>query len=418
MTTSRLAIFGFLVAAIALTTPMARGQVLSGTWVKQSDKSIEKNRKTDIRILVLDATGQPAAHAAVHLDQQRQAFHIGLMAGDGLWPGVDMTRPAWRCFTAVSLAPITGWDQLQPDAEKPPRTGAINKALDAAARDHLHVRWGPLVSTDVGREPAWAASLKQNKLRPAAEKYMRWAVTQFGHRVPSFDLLTDTVDHLPGDRGFDVAHLRGCSNELKTIPPHPTLTIRYENGLMGSGMRPAFQQMVKMQQAFVPIDAVTLGRHFRDRVLHTQLSEALHQWDQFNGSLILSPIVVGGSDEATARINLETVLRTVFADPNVRGIYFACVTPGDTGDSHAQFVGQNGKPTPVGHLFDQMFHKLWRTDVTQRADALGNIRTRVFAGTYHLTARLTNGQTASTKVWIPMATGEQLIVLQVEGKGH
>lgn len=401
---------------LAMLTSPAWAQVLSGAWVKRANKRIDANRKTAVRVLVLDASGQPVAGARVHIQELRHAFAIGFTADGGMWPGVDMSQLVWRCFTAVSLSPVTGWDQLQPSAKDKPHSRQVLDELKAAQRERLKVRWGAMVSTDMGREPAWVGLLKDKKMRQASETYMRWVLEHFGRRISGFDLLTDTVDHPAAQRGFDLPALRSLFQRMKVIQPAATLSMRYKNALLGAGLHAAFEQVVTMQQAFVPLQAVTLGEHFRGRVLQLRLAAALHQWDQVGLPLTLDPLTVGGEDPATARINLEVVLRTCFADPHVTGIYMSAVTPDESGDVNAQLLTKDDKPTAMGKLFDRMFHHLWWTNVTKKADNLGDVRTRVFAGAYLISATLPNSKQAKARVWIGKQNQRQLIVVQAQGK--
>ena len=114
-------------------------QLLAGPWLVVSEKKIDAARKTDLRVIVLDAAGHPVSGASVRIEQTRRAFHVGLVLPETGWPeqglGAGTHTEFWRCFNAISLERLTDWPGLQPDPGSeldPGRLSLIEKVLDKA----------------------------------------------------------------------------------------------------------------------------------------------------------------------------------------------------------------------------------------------------------------------------------------------
>ncbi|MGB0768925.1 MAG: hypothetical protein ACPGYV_14590, partial [Phycisphaeraceae bacterium] len=161
-------------------------------------------------------------------------------------------------------------------------------------------------------------------------------------------------------------------------------------------------------------DEVAIEQRFNGQVQANPLKRVL---DETIGSLprpvVLTGVEVGGPTDIAAALNMETVLRLAFAQPNVRGLYLAGVADGDLVESNAALIDADGEPTAAGAVLDGLFHQHWRSDVTDRTDERGNVRARVFTGWYEVTAALPDATLLRTKAYIPRSDRAKLIVLQV-----
>ncbi len=116
--------------------------------------------------------------------------------------------------------------------------------------------------------------------------------------------------------------------------------------------------------------------------------------------------------------NLEAALVTLFAEPAIEGIFFEGLTAGSAHDPVAALVDDAGRPTICGWVVDRLFRERWWTDQTAVADELGNVRARVFAGTYRVTATLADGRELETRVRVPMSEEERVVVLEPVWEGE
>ncbi|MEM6507708.1 MAG: hypothetical protein AAF711_19905, partial [Planctomycetota bacterium] len=127
----------------------------------------------------------------------------------------------------------------------------------------------------------------------------------------------------------------------------------------------------------------------------------------------LAGFEVGGRSPVAAAINLETLLRLVFAQPRIDGIYLRGLLGDELLEKQAALLDDEGQPTASGEVMDQLFNKIWHSDEQGVSDERGNVSARVFTGMYAITASLPDGRKLKSQVHIPKNDRPKLIVLQV-----
>jgi len=130
--------------------------------------------------------------------------------------------------------------------------------------------------------------------------------------------------------------------------------------------------------------------------------------------VVISCLQVGGDSPAQAAINLEIVLRTLFASPIVQGIYLRGIDAQSLDDPSAALVDADGQPNAAGRSYEGLVRNQWWTDTTLRTDELGNVRTAVFAGWYELSVALgaDEDQVVRLRVLVDGDEDQEAIVLQ------
>jgi Glycosyl hydrolase family 10 len=401
---------------VAAAAPAGRGQVVGGAWVKEADQRVNSLRKASLRVLVLDAAGQPAPAAKVHVAMRRHVFPFGVRL-DPLWfaPGETRDRfddaPVWRAFSAVSLDAATGWPTLQPAMGRW-EFRRTEQMLDWAQERGMAVRWGAVLSADAGRAAPWAAGLDGTALRVAVEQHLHEVLTRFGRRVGQFDLLANSLDHRWLSERLGGAIERRLFQLAGAVAPHANVGVQFDDTLTGERLQRMVRRVTELKEAFVPIDYVSIQARLNGTVTQSALARSLGWVGDLNVPIVVTGLEVGGPSPAAAAINIETVLRVLFADEHVRGVWLAGVAAERLSDPSAALVAKDGQPTPAGAIFDKMVRRVWWTDETATADRLGNVRLRVFAGLYEVSATLADGSMASTQVFLPPGSEEKLVVIQ------
>ncbi|MCX5658708.1 MAG: hypothetical protein NTW19_03175 [Planctomycetota bacterium] len=409
----------FLLALLLLTlaAPAARGQILRGEWVDQSQKEIEARRKTALRVMVLDKEGKPVEGAPVRISLRRQAFALGApmrslpvaadMKGD-LTTGPGMLR----CVNAMSLDALTDWPRIKPKAGAAIDTAAVEEALARAASRGNQVRWGTVLSADTGRLPEWVAELQGPALRAKLGEHVAWTFEQFGRRADQFDIYSDTLQKTFVEDRLGVEALRGLVEKARASAPGATLCVRLEDGLAAEKIQPAIRRITALRESFVDIDMIAIEARFSGTVSQIQLARSLAWLRGLDIPIVIVGLEVGGPSPAAAAINIEVVLRTLYAEPAVRGIHFAGLRADEFTDPAAALLEADGAPTPAGQIVDKLFTSLWRTETLGGADPLGNVRCKVFPGHYEVEAILPDRSIARGSFFVPQSERERLAVVQ------
>lgn len=393
---------------LVVAPPRAVAQMLSGEWVNASDKQIEECRKTRLRVLVLDASGQPRPMTMVTVTQKAHAFTWGVAA-----PSVPDMQPlpaVWRCFSALSLDPAGDLMHTRP-LEGVPDFAPVEAAL-ATLPQGWTARWGGVISADPNASPVWVSGKRGVELEKAFHAHASNVVGRYSGRVTGFDLYTHLIDHDFIEARLGAGAVRGLFESIHAANPRTSLGVRFDDALEGPRLPMMIQRVRSLREAFIPFDHIALGGRYGGTLVHATLRAATDWIAQLDMPVTIASLEVGGGSPAAAAINMEMVLRTFFSQPSIQGIYLSGLTKTQVTDPTAALLDDDGSPTPVGELFERMTRGLWWTDTQVRTDLMGNARIKVFAGRYAISVDYGDGNTVSVDVWLPVAEGERTVVLQ------
>ena len=392
--------------------PTSHAQTLRGDWVKRTEAEIDQHRKTDVRVIVLDEEGNYVPGATVRIEQLRHAFRLGYAVGPGGFDRFDPEGPVLRCFNTVSLERWTAWPRLQPEPGRRD-LGELQPLIDKAHEQGMDVQWGGVVSADPARNPDWAAALPSEVLEAVLDAHVDSVVDRFGRDVRRFDLYTDAMSHDFVELRLGEQMIRRLYEQAQASAPGATLAVRYRDTLLGARLQDMVQHVTAMKrEKFVPIERVAIEQRMNGTLMHSPLSRALSWLDRLKLDADVVNLQVGGDSEAAAAINLETLLRTLFANPHIDGISFAGLTGEAFAEPNAALLLADGKPTPSGTIVDGCFRELWWTDHEATTDELGNVEARVFPGEHRITASLPGGRDVSIRLWIEKSPESRVVLVQ------
>ncbi len=404
----------------------ASAQILQAKWVDESEERIDEIRKVPVRILVLDRAGDHVADAPVRIEQLRHAFPFGLrITAKSLEAAPDKNAfhktPVWRCFNAVALDALSQWPRTQPAKDRWDFE-AVDQAIQWSQDRSMLVRWGGVVSADPGRMPQWAGGLKGDALRLAVEGHTRQVVQRFNRSVEQFDLIAHAMDHDDLQRELGVAGIRRLHQLAEADALHKPqgrsrsqVCLKFEDCFFGERLSRTVQRVINGRESFIPADAVAAEMRLRGSIVEAPVTRSVKAMCDTGLPVVVTGLEVAGPSPAAAAINLETALRSIFSQPGVAGIYINGLRGDELNDHEAALMDEKGQPNEAGDLFDAMIRKHWWSDSTIKADELGNVRHRVFAGAYRISARLPDGSTIEVETLLPAGSKEKLIVLQAVG---
>ena len=395
------------------TSAGAMGQIVQGRWVDESQQRIEATRKTELRVIVLGADGKPAGNTQVKVQQVRHDFPMGFTLGQARWPRLyDADAPVWRCFNAVSLDLLTDWPTMAPTADQQADLQPLHAVIHAAHQRGMAVRWGGVISADVGRLPDWVAPLQGERLQAALEQRIGRVLGEFGWAAQQFDLYTQTATHRMVEDRLGTPALRKLFERAKATAPQASVGVCYSGILAGQRLPDMVQSVTALKQAFFPFDQVVLEEKITGIIVQAPLARALDWIAGQQLDVVITGLEVGGGSPAAAAVNFEIVLRTLFAEPAIKGIWVGSMQPDREAVPHASLLDAEGQPTAVGEVLDHLFHKQWWTDLTLQTDEIGNARARVFTGVHRISALLEDGTTLETTVYLPRQVEPRIVLLQ------
>lgn len=388
----------FALAAGMLSGSAALAQQLTGAWVEQSQQRIDRYRKSDIRIIVLDQRGKHLPQAQVRIEQLCHRFPVGFHLSLAGWP--EASGPAWRCSSAVSLERLSGWPLIAP-AHGEWQTQPLDRAVARAELLGWVVRWGGMIWSDAGRNLGWLSYLDRHTLGSVLDAYVKRVLRRYGAGVDQFDLYTHSLGHDWVEPRLGVPMVRRLHEHAKAAAPRAAICVRFEDALTADRWRQAVRVINELKQRFILFDLVAIDQRFAGVIIQALLQRIVDQIEKFDWGIVVAGLKVGGRTLVAAAINLEVVLRTLFAEPKVQGIWYTALS-GDEA-SNASLLDADGEPTPAGELFEGIGSKFWWTGQSITADKMGNVYARVFTGTHRVWAALGTGPRFGPRFSFPSA---------------
>ena len=388
----------------------SRAQILQGEWVDDTQVQIDKHRKTDVTVIVLDMNDRAIQGATVRLLQQRHDFVLGLRLPIERDPPENLkTLPVYRCFNATAMDRYTDWSVKEDEA---PMLQA--KRLDAWQRaiDPIHTSFGKVISADPARNNDRLSLLGPVDLRDAVLARIDLAAI-YEPKPNAYCLYADILQQDMIERKLGQGMLHRMFDRADAKHPHASFGLRVRNGVSLQRGRDMLSTIRKLDIRQVPFDHITIEQTFAGATQPIPLKRMFEDYvAPLPRPVTLDALEAGGSSPLASAINMETVVRLAFAEPRIKGLIFAGVLDKELLEENAAIIGKDGKPTASGEAIDQLFTKLWHSDITDQTDERGNVQARVFTGWYTLTATLPDGSTITGQAYIPKVDRTKMIVMQ------
>lgn len=355
-----------------------------------ADEVIQRSRKADAVVRVLDAAGNPLPNVAVQITQQRHAFLFGcnLFQLNRL---PDPQNLAYSdAFTAVfNYATLPFYWAYEPQLAGAPR----QSLLDFCREHGLAAKGHPLLwNTPYGWPPGASALPDEASLRQHVEQILR----QYSPAIAYWDVLSEPVT-APGSPLAAFAWARQAA-------PSARLLIN-EYGVLSHGS-PLFLQLLRNSlRESVPIDAIGIQAHeppgMRFQLDHVwamldriaELGKPLHVSELAIPSAgpLCGSYMAGNWDEQRQADYAVQFYRLCFGHPAVEAITWWDLSDRGAWHDATGLLRQDMSPKPAYEALRKLIRQQWWTQTTAQTDAHGIATFRGFLGDYRLQTTI-NGQ--------------------------
>ncbi len=385
-------------------------QILQGDWVVASEQAIEQHRKTDVTVIVLDHNDRTVLGATVKLMQLRHDFVVGItLPADRLPPEGLKELAVYRVFNAIALDRLTDWSFAAAESKLTPQQVAL--AWQEAVKPAV-VSFGRVVSADPARNSDKIALLGPQDLRDAVMARIDFA-TAFTPAPDTFDLYADLLYQDMIERKLGQGMLHRMFERARVNRPDAQFALRVRDTISLQRGRDLANAIQRLEIRQLPFDRVTIEQRFTGQTQPLALRRMLDgQVATLPVPVSLAEVEVGGQSDVAAGLNMETVLRLVFAQPKIDRIIFAGLQQEGLIEDHAALLDADGKPTASGSMLDQMFNTYWRSNLSLKTDERGNAEARVFTGWYQVSVTLPDGATLEGEAYITKSDRSRLIIMQ------
>lgn len=374
-----------------------KGRDSEAPWRKEAEARIDKYRKADLQVTVVDGAGKPVPSADVHVEMTRHAFHFGAaVTGRSMVDKVNGPIILQKHAELFNQGVPISWMYWRDVTDSEARTHA-DALFDYFTKSGMYARGHALMYE---REDLVPPHVKEMiaagdvaKLRKTTDDYLREQVTRFKGRVNEWVLENESVDNrmirepLGGDKVIaDWAKL------VKQVDPSARVMIN-ENRL--EGLKPdKTERLLAIVKTVLdnggPIDTIGIQGHMQSNPVPPEI--LMKHFDQLASSglrLAITEYDFLTEDEQLRADYTRDFYTTVFSHPS-----FDCITiwrfwDGKPTHNESVIYANDWSLRPSGQAYRDLVFKKWWTDARGQTDAAGTYATRGFLGDYKVT--VTNG---------------------------
>lgn len=382
---------------LAATTEAREREVLAGT-----EEAIDKHRKGDVVLRVVDAAGNPVRGARVTVEQTGHDFLFGcnLYMLDR-YPDEARNAAYRQRFEDLFNYATIGfyWKSYEPKRGEP-NYAYTDKVVAWCRARGIAMKGHPLLWGHPAGVPPWSPG------QPAADIQRRRVediLNRYGKEIRFWEVVNEPA-HIAEPK-IDEPY-----RWARQADPSAYLIIN-DYQVLSDGCPPFFELLTNAKQAGVPFDGIGIQAH-EPRTMRFPLDRVQEILDQYatlgkelhiteftpssSGDRMTGSYREGVWDEAAQADYAVKFYRVCFAHPSMRAI-----TWWDLSDLGAWLRGggmlrADMTPKPVYERLKRLIHEEWHTRATATTDSDGRFAFRGFFGEYHLTVELPDGEVKRT----------------------
>ncbi len=378
-----------------------RAQDVEDRILRRAARAIERNRKRNASVIVLDETGQPVADASIDIEQLSHDFLFG--CNIYMFDRFNTTRENRlykKLFKELFNYATVGfyWRWYEPEQGKP-NYAYTDKVVSWCRRNGIHLKGHPLLWDHEAGRPTWASG-------QPPEDVQRRRVTEIIKRFAGKIGFWEVVNEPSHCRGIQIDEPYRWAREAD--PKAHLIVNDFE--VMANGFPPFLQMLKEAMQRGVPFDGIGIQAH-EPRTMRFPLDQVQSVLDQYaalgkdlhiteftptsGGELITGSHLRGRWDEAAQADYAVKFYTVCFAHPAVVAITWWDLCDRGSWLKGGGMLREDLSPKPVYDALRRLIHGRWKTCAKGRTDASGNFRFRGFHGTYRIAVRARGSETRS-----------------------
>lgn len=379
-----------------------QGREAGSPWRTAAEKRIEKIRKGDLTVKVMNPDGTPAPGAAVKIKLLKHSFAFGAAVNSKFLYARNDEKDKRRyketflkLFNSATIENGLKWPFWNGEEKiRADRTAAWLGANGIKLRGHALI-W-----------PAWQhmppglQRLKgePEKLRAAIRGHIKEEAAYYRGKAAEWDVLNELLYH----RGL--TGLLGEKEALKWFQyareadPFAKLYINDYDLLDDFGanteQQDKYESLIRsLLENKAPLDGIGLQSHFKwDLTPPARLLAVLDRFQRLGKPLQATELDIDVADENLQADYLRDFMTAAFSHPAVEGITLWVFWEGVHAEPGPALYRQDWSKKPAALVLEDLLLKKWRTELAGTADKRGEFRARGFLGTYEISA--SGGKTA------------------------
>ncbi len=427
-------------AALPATPLTYSGREPDAPWRKDALDRIERFRKADLAVHVVDASGKPVQDATVHIKMQRHAFGFGSAVTAKLlgvntedsetirkyfkdYGGVDsvlkyreIVETLFNKATLENDLKIIYWNAGRTNSSPVYRRDWTDRALDWLNQRGIQVRGHWMACGFLDELPPEIMHGRQYQVHNYLFATMRDRVKAVGDRVKEWDAINhivgsgETLETFFGSPDIYVDIMK----EARKLAPEASLWVNEGFILPDGRRRDPYEKVIRylIEHDAAP-DGIGFMGHF-DSLSLTPPDELLEVFDRFARLIprlqVTELDVDVGDDERLQADYLRDAMTIAFSHEACQGIVIWGFWENRIYKPSAELYRKNWSVKPAGAMWRDLVFKQWWTDKQGPTDHTGVYKQRGFLGRYEVTATR-NDRSVTVKAALPKEGATVEIVL-------
>ncbi|XP_050369336.1 endo-1,4-beta-xylanase 5-like [Argentina anserina] len=359
-------------------------------WKSHHDQSIEKNRKSNVRIQAVDVQGNPLRNAKISIQQKASSFPFGCAMNKNI-----LTKTAYQNWFTSRFGVTTFEDEMKwystENSQGKEDYSVADAMLQFAKQQNIAVRGHNVFWDDPQYQLGWVKSLDKRQLALAAFRRLYSVMNRYKGQVIAWDVVNENLhfkffESKLGANASAIFYNRASkADETTTLFMNEFNTIE-ESG-DGDSIPPKYLQKLRDIQAFPGNNnlrmAIGLESHFRSPNI-PYIRSSIDTLAAANLPIWITELdVQSGPNQAWY---LEQILREVYTHPKIEGIVIWSAWRPE-GCYRMCLTDNNFKNLPTGDVVDKLLSE-WglKAGFTSSAttDANGVFETSLPHGDYEV----------------------------------
>uniref|UniRef100_A0A2N9EXT9 GH10 domain-containing protein n=1 Tax=Fagus sylvatica TaxID=28930 RepID=A0A2N9EXT9_FAGSY len=361
-------------------------------WKSHQDQSIEKTRKRNVRIHVVDEQGNPLPNASISIVQKKVGFPFGSAINKNL-----LNNPAYQNwfksrFTVTVFENEMKWyaNEASQGQENYQDADAL---LQFAQQNSIAVRGHTVLWEDPTVIQGWVNSLSPTDLAKAAAKRINSVMSRYKGQLIAWDVVNENLHHSFFEDKLGQTASGSFYNQAKTIDGTTTLFMNefntVEDSRDGKSAPDKYLQKLKEIQSFPGNNDLKLGiglqAHFNNNPPNLAYARATIDTLASTGFPVwITELDVAKSlGDPTQAQYLEQILREFHAHPKVNGIIiWSAWSPG--GCYQMCLTDNNFNNLQTGNVVDKLIKEWGGSTLAGTADTQGFFEASLSHGDYEV----------------------------------
>ncbi|HUO10383.1 MAG TPA: endo-1,4-beta-xylanase [Phycisphaerae bacterium] len=421
----------YLPIPTAVAADIPKGVINPAQWLAMQtfmettvQQNIEKYRKADVTIQVVDPNGRPVQDLPVVLNQTRHAFNFGCSLGffepNNINPNDDqkpapVTPQELKLLPTVFNASMIPFSSKWTYVEREPGKlyfNDLDKYVDYCTRNRITMEYHFLsgmppgyMFRDIGRQAREFPKYADDVVGRYADRIKYWQVTNEGRLMQNVPAVVKDLRKKYPNLKLGIADcVKFWSDDWNPFGARSDMYrgLQAVPWLKGQGVKLDFFGIHGHRPYGLWADPRTMYEVF-DTVAKQGVKVHVTEMLLPIGNNIIGPVRRGIWTPQLQAQFLADYLTVCFSHPAVELVNFWGLVPDGWGES-AGLLDEHRRPRPAFDRLKQLINETWHTRVATTLPVDGTLSARAFHGTYDLSFTFPDGSTVNTTLTVPEET--------------